>query len=509
MTSLARAFPTFRERLLLAIIIAAWLILAAVVARVYFVVDDWWALERILDHGVGWSFDPTLPGRVFYRPLLHDLYFRILSALFGLRPEPFHLFNMLCFAGDIFLIYVIGKRVTGRSLAAMIAAFFYATAPLNYMPITFISGAQEVCTQFLALLAVYFFVSADRGPGPGPGEKIFSRVAGPLLYALALLCKETIVWVPIWLWIFELVSAVKGQDKIAGAVRARLLHHLPFDLLMVGYLAFRFRYLPPPATGEYRMSWFGVHVFHRLEEFMFAVSQGLGLPPVPAADHYFLYSAAGGLALMIFAIGCFRTRRVPVPVVLGLTWFGGGMVLFLPFTSRSFEYFISFASIGLFWTLGYGLEILLDRLRPATSRAVFIGYLSLVLLVSGYGYYQRETYGFTNVAARATRAMHDGITARHPTFPPHSKIIVLSELRMKGDASHFGLRALYRDPSLQVFTDEQAYQITKTPEGFALSPRPDFNYLGVFVFAYSKRDGFMEINVGPDGSLPLSVKANH
>jgi hypothetical protein len=184
------------------------------------------------------------------------------------------------------------------------------------------------------------------------------------------------------------------------------------------------------------------------------------------------------------------------------------MALFLPFTSRSFEYFISFASIGLLWTLGYGLELFLDRLRPATARAVFIGYLCLVLLVSGYGYYERETYGFTNTAARATRAIHDGIMALHPTFPPRSKIIILSELRMKGDASHFGLRALYHDPSLQVFTDEQAYSIAKTPEGFALLPRPDFNYVGVFVFAFSKRNGFMEINVGPDGSLPLSVKAN-
>ncbi|HUT51837.1 MAG TPA: hypothetical protein VM658_00455 [bacterium] len=518
-----------RTTVLAAAILLVWLALAIASCTVYLVADDWGCLERVMDHGLAWSFNMAVPGRLFYRPLTQDVYYRFMSAVFGIRSVPYHVVNMLLQAAVIMLVIRLGRKLTGRREAGLWAGLLFAANPASFLTINFVSGIQEIAMMLLSLSAVLCFISQGREDGgPDPRRRLFATL-GPTAYIISLFAKESVLLAPVWLWIYDLARGLAAKQRLKDIIRSRLKLHLPFDLAMLLYLGLRLTLMPPPEQGAYQLTFFSARLFTSLEEFMRVAANSLGLPAFTGLDSYYAYLALAVVIGMGLAVWAGRARKLPMPVFLGLAWFGVNLAIFLPLTGRFYPYYISYALIGLFVAAGHGLDVsfayldkrsapskggadtpvgpsLGDKSVPATARAFFIIILVILLGSSAWNYSREYRDNFIVNLARATRVIHEGIKAAHPTFPPGARIIFFSDYRVH-DPSHFGLRALYHQPDLKVYLEAQAYTIAWQDNAYVFIPRPGFNYLGVYGFAYTKGGGFMEIRIAPDGSVPFTGKA--
>ncbi len=494
-------------KVLAAAAIAAWLGLTVSVCFVYFVADDLWCIEKTMTRGIGWAFDPTAEGRLFYRPLTQYVYFKIMHEVFGLNALPFHLANMAIYLGCIFLVMKISRAITGNERAAAWAGLIYALAPINFLPIAFISGIQEVGLALLALGSVILFLGHDRKEESGGRSGGWLLAAASLLYGASLLAKESAIWIPVWLWIYDLAKGMSGGKRVSQIIRQRLWRHASFDAIMIIYLVLRFSLMPPPGGGDYEMSLMGSHVFRHFDEYMTDLFVSLGSPPLGRENHWYVYTLAALVSLIALVVAAVKKRSFPRPVFLGLVWFGLGMSMFLPITKRSYPYYIHLASIGVYWSVGLGLDNLLSRLGQKSARALALGYVVILFVAGGYNHRADMRDDFIMNAARATRQIHLGMKKRYPALEPWAKVILLTDIRTHGDPSYFGIKALYENPDLPVFVDRQAYDIRRAGKEYLFSPRPDFDFTGARVFAYTKRDGFVELPMGPDGSLTIRPRA--
>lgn len=473
-------------------------------SSLYFATDDWKFLERILGQNLWQALDPFLPGRIFYRPLTQDLYFRIMYSRFGLHPRPYHLVNLFIFGVNLYLVYRVSLRFLRQRSVAAWAVFLYAAASVNSRLYTWVSAIQDLLMISFALLAVLCFLAASPASEAGAiadgRKKLLFPVLGPCFFLFSLLAKESALWLPIWFWIYDLGKAGGRRDKLIAALKSRMRFHLPFDLVFLAFLLFRIIALPPPRAGTYAVSWFGPHLFVNFIYYLNQSAYALGLPVVGRGPKGVLYPGLALAAVAGFIAWTIWKKRLAAPVVLGLAWLFLGIMMFLPLQKQSYEYYISLAVVGLFLIAGAGMDLVLRRLPPVWSGIVFLSVLGLVATVS----VQRTRYYFVHhwvpASARGYQVFHRELLAAHPTLPPGARIVVTGDLRGLEDASLFGLRMLYHRPELQVYLDEQVFQVEQSQDAFTFSPRPGFDYRNVMIFSFTAKNGFREFAISPDGS---------
>jgi hypothetical protein len=467
-----------RPAVLAAAIGLGWLVLAAASCTVYLVADDWACLERIIVHSMAWSFDMAVPGRLFYRPLTQDVYYRVMHAAFGLNYVAYHVVNMLLRGLNILLVIKIGKKLSGRLEAGLWAGLLFVANPGSFLNVNFITGIQEIAQMLLSLTAVLCFISYESGrrpPAGDPANQVTGSpggaglpllVIGPACYIVSLFCKESVVLAPVWLWIYDLARGLTVKRRVTHIIRSLM---------------------PPSAQGPYKVRFLSPHLFVNLEEIMRVAAHAFGLPGFAALDRYYIYLAlavAVGLALIAWAV---RARKLPLPALLGIAWFGVNIAIFLPVTGRFYPYYISYALIGLFWATGHGLDRGFaylgknnvasgggadtpvgpgagDRSVPATGRVLFPLILAIIIGSSAWTYAREYRDNFIINLARATHVIHRDIKAAHPDFPPGARIIIFSDYRVH-DASFFGLAPSMASPASRSF-----WRLRPTPSPGGTTP---------------------------------------
>ena len=221
----------------LALLLALWVHRRALGA--FFSTDDFVRLEE--------AFGLLPQARTVWRLVSEVLYVKLMLALFGPSPLPFHIASMALHLANVAFVFRLG-RGAGMSAAAacfastMFGAFhlFYAVLPSAVN----INDIMALTSVFLALLALEVATPA--------------RIAmGLVCFAAALLSKEAVVFVP---WAAVLIP--RPGERLLGAVR-RLLPLLLAGALFAGlYLAFRERGLG--TGGEAYAVGFGPNLFHNL-----------------------------------------------------------------------------------------------------------------------------------------------------------------------------------------------------------------------------------------------------
>lgn len=175
-------------------------------------------------------------GSNYYRPL-PPLLFMGLHALFGLRPEPFHLLSIALHAGTTCLVFLTaralleGHAAPARALwGAVAGAVIFAVHPIHVEAVAWISGVMDVACTFFSLLAIYLYITADAARRRSTREAL-SLVA----LSLALLSKEPAAVVPFVLMAYDLLF---GRSRLANA-RIVLRRWAPPFAVLAGYLALR------------------------------------------------------------------------------------------------------------------------------------------------------------------------------------------------------------------------------------------------------------------------------
>lgn len=182
----------------------------------FFSVDDFAVLSYLKDNALltmVWEF--LTRGDVFgFRKVVGFLFFGIIHSLFGTDPNPFIISNFLFHTLNLFLLFLVVKRLTKRDYVA-----FFISLIFNKYYLFYFSNIHEYSATFFCLLSMYLFLKFSK-------KTYLSAIS----FVLALLSKELAFSLPFFL---AGLSFVQKKDL------KRLFPH--FALLAL-YAAYQFTF---------------------------------------------------------------------------------------------------------------------------------------------------------------------------------------------------------------------------------------------------------------------------
>lgn len=197
--------------------------------------QSWRFLPRYFTSHV-WSYQyPHMLGN-YYRPL-SLLWLRLNDAAFGLLPWPWHLMCVLLHVGVTFLVYLLARRLTRDTFAAGVAPLIFGLHPAHVEAVAYVSAVPETLSALLLLSAFICFLRWRESGTEGGRGWLFTSL---LLYALAMLSKETALIMPLLVFAYGWIFPSEPGDgpwlrRLGQAFRMAL----PYLLLTLPYLLVR------------------------------------------------------------------------------------------------------------------------------------------------------------------------------------------------------------------------------------------------------------------------------
>jgi hypothetical protein len=185
------------------------------VFRAFFLSDDFAFLQAARTGE--WIWPKQLYG-TFFRPFTL-LSFRVTDALFGLRPLPYHLTNVLLHVGCALAIYGIARAISGRAWPSAAGGAVFLVFAGHGEAVSWISGRADVLATFGVLGGLF---SAARALAR-PERALPWWTASTILFAAGLLSKESAAVAPA-LVVLLVLAMPRGQGgwrpraAIAGVV---------------------------------------------------------------------------------------------------------------------------------------------------------------------------------------------------------------------------------------------------------------------------------------------------
>jgi tetratricopeptide (TPR) repeat protein len=304
-----------------------------------------------------WSFRGARGDSVYYRPLVM-FSFLVQAALFGPRPAPFHLFNVLWNTWVVVMVYQLGKRLWPKGRGALWGALLFAALPVHTEDVATVSGVSDLeCSAFF-LAALLIYTKPDGGKG-------FSRVRAwmsALVFLLAALCKEVALAVPILMVFYE--HFLRGDTARIGV---RLSRYLPSFLVSAFYIVVHLTVIgdlssvgPPSRMHLKETLIFG---FTQLGEYIGKLlwPQHLSYswkfyPPLSWRDPAVLL----GMLFTLWAVGvAVAWWKLDRPVCYSIFWFFLTLAPVINIAGVGVpaygERYLYIPSVGICWLLGQGL----------------------------------------------------------------------------------------------------------------------------------------------------------
>jgi tetratricopeptide (TPR) repeat protein len=175
---------------------------------------------------------------VYWRPLFL-LWLFLNRAIFGLHPAGWHASTVLMHTAATALVYVLGKRLTGRRDTAAIAALIFGLHPALIESVAWVSGVSDPLLAVVLIPAFLFYLDGRQSKR--------ARVLSMLFYVLALMAKEPAVMllplVALHAWLFPPVdpaSAATNPEASDFSLRFRRAGFAvaPYVAVTVIYLVF-------------------------------------------------------------------------------------------------------------------------------------------------------------------------------------------------------------------------------------------------------------------------------
>lgn len=316
--------------------------------------QDWRHLPKLLtQHTLGGA------GLVsnFYRPAQMLLYF-LLVQIFGVKPWPFVLANVLIHIGCAALLFILMSRLlpeppdeadrgAGRPGASRIAALaacvlLWALHPIHVEAVANINGTADPLALFWMLAAFLFF----------HGSRSFLSLS---CFALALFSKESAI-------IFPLLPA--AYDLIFRPKETSWKRHLPYWILAAAYMALRVWILNIPTSLNFyaQSNLYTENFAYRFYTLLSVMGKGLSLLFWPAGLHperswpiftgfwNFPVVLSFSVLLFLLLLGLFSLRRNPV-ASFGVFWFFAAYVpvsnLWAKINAIFWEHWFYAPSVGL------------------------------------------------------------------------------------------------------------------------------------------------------------------
>ena len=154
-------------------------------------IRSWHNLPLLLKTDVWRFWNPAVVGN-YWRPLFM-VWLLLNYKVFGLNAAGWHLTSVLVHVGATYLCYRLVKRVENDVVVAATAALIFAVHPVHLETVAWVSGVTDSLMSVFFLAALLCFI--DGWESDRPGRYGWLAVSA-LLFACALLCKETAIVLP-------------------------------------------------------------------------------------------------------------------------------------------------------------------------------------------------------------------------------------------------------------------------------------------------------------------------
>lgn len=340
-----------KDKIFLLIIISLSLLIFSPGLFNFFSSDDWYHLDisrisKPSEFANFFSISQTPQSIPFYRPLSTQVFFFIFQTIFGFNPLPYHIFIYSLFAVNLYLIYRLGLLILKDKYRSLISVFIYAFSATNFVRLYFISVAQEIMMLTFILLALFNYLKPSK----------VNNVYAFIFFMLAILCKETVIVLPLILLAYEVINKRLNVAKIA-----------PYFLIILPYLYIRYHNLGEGVVSSYifdfsvrkffnTLSWYFLWSLGGPELLVDYVSSGFNILPRFYTD-FPLWSKIIlpflGAILICFMILIFKNiRYLGKTFVFSLFIFIIGLfpVIFLP--SHKFTLQLTLSMVGFSFLVG-------------------------------------------------------------------------------------------------------------------------------------------------------------
>jgi protein O-mannosyl-transferase len=299
--------------------------------------DDYITNNRVVQNGltlagVKWAFTTTQADN--WHPLTW-LSHMTDCELFKLNAGAHHLVNVLFHALNAALLFVLLRRLTGKTWPAAFIAALFAWHPLHVESVAWVSERKDVlstCFALLSLLAYANYVAAAEARNP---KSRFFYLASLGLFALGLLSKPMLVTLPCVMLLLDYwpLKRFGGSGPPTEIIKQQLLENFPFFLLVAISCVLTFAAQSQNLRGNAAvMSLEIVPLHYRLKNVPVAYATYLlkFIWPANLAVFYPLpkiippaRAAAAVLVLLLVSAAAWRWRKSRPYLAVGWLWFLG------------------------------------------------------------------------------------------------------------------------------------------------------------------------------------------
>ncbi|MBI5587011.1 MAG: tetratricopeptide repeat protein [Deltaproteobacteria bacterium] len=196
-------------------------------------------------HSFGFLNNSAVPQS--YRPMVFVVYM-LEYAAFGLQPRGWHLLNSVFHAVNSVMVFALLLRLLDgyrrgdwqeapvmRYLPPFFGAVLFAVHPVNSEPVSWVGCVPELLYTFLCLTILYSHVKTSGIRHSRDFNNIRYSVLTSLLFFLAILFKETAVFLPAVILVYDYMTAEDGRFL----TRQRVVSYIPYAAACAAYIAVR------------------------------------------------------------------------------------------------------------------------------------------------------------------------------------------------------------------------------------------------------------------------------
>lgn len=448
------------DYLLLLLIFGVTLILFYPTFTTYFTGDDFFHFKISLTDGSFTGFlklfglhPVSSGGYAFYRPLFREVAYNLSYRLWGLSELPLRLFAMLLHLANIYLVYLLFKRLAKKTLIAFFTALFFGLCSANVGVLYYLAGGLQVqgATLFMLLTLVFF----EKHP-----KLSF------LTFVLAAFSIELAYTLPIIL---------VGYLWFAGK-KSKILSLWPYFVwvIIIGFLNFKVIGLSHEAQYQLALSpktilnstaWYGLWSLGLPDTLIDYIGPGLHLSPNLMrfwGGYYRIIFPAFGVSILTFALAI-RPKLKDSKLLSLVFWFVVGLspILFLP--AHKELYYLG-PVLPAFWGLVFYLLF-----RPGYNRFLVVVFI-LSALVLNLASIKLETVTYWVVErGRLSGKIITEMKTQYPDLPKGAVVYIRNDPNYPFIAKEWGgtskqaslilsnsdaFQLLYNDPTLKVYFED-------------------------------------------------------
>lgn len=321
----------------------------------YFSQDDFFHLRVVMTknlHDIPSFFLSMQSEYAFYRPLSRETFNLIMYRVFGLNPFPFHLVNFGLILTNVYLVFLLVKKIIQRGVASYLAAFIYTVSALHSIELYYLASVQTLLATSFLLLSVFFYVSFHLN------NRIWLYFLTLLTFILALASHEMAIVLPGIIFFAEVVLK-KDQKSIFS--RHLIFRLIPLLLVGIIYLVGTSLFSNMPGQKVYQpvfspksivnsLSWYTVWSFGLSEIFVDFIGPKFSINPnlMKFYGQYTIVSLSGLITLVLtlfFLIFNVKKKVLEIkPLIFFALSFITALSPFLLFPQHKSSYYLSFST---------------------------------------------------------------------------------------------------------------------------------------------------------------------